>query len=40
MNGALVESWITIKDREGNIKTKNLGTSYYMPMPYIIEINQ
>lgn len=40
MNGATVESWITIKDRNGNTKTKKMGISHYIPMPYVIEVNK
>ena len=37
MDGATVKSWILITDREGNTTRKYMGTSYYNPMPYIIE---
>ena len=40
IDGALVESWVTIRDEDGEIKTKNLGISRYIPMPYIIETNK
>ena len=40
MDGATVESWITIKEDDGKIKTKNLGISRYIPMPHIIEVNE
>lgn len=40
MDGATVESWITIKNEDGTIKTKKLGISHYIPMPYIIEVNK
>lgn len=35
-----VESMVTIKYDSGEIKTKNLGISRYLPLPYVIEINQ
>ena len=37
MDGALVQSWVTIEDNNGKIKTKELGKSYYNPMAYVIE---
>ena len=40
IDGALVESWVIIKQDSGEIETKNLGISRYMPMPYIIEVNR
>lgn len=40
IDGAKVESWITIKYKNGQTKTKNLGISSYIPMPYLIEINR
>ena len=40
LNGATVESHITIKYDDGNIKIKDLGISRYIPLPYIIEINE
>lgn len=40
IDGALVESWVTIRQENGEIKTKNLGISRYIPMPYIIEVNR
>lgn len=40
MNGATVESWVTIEYPDGTTKTRKLGTSYYKPMPYLIEINK
>jgi vancomycin resistance protein YoaR len=40
MDGAMVESWVTITDKDGTVKTKELGTSRYIPMPYIIETNE
>lgn len=39
MEGATVESWITIAGQDGDEETRHLGTSYYRPMPHIIEIN-
>ncbi|AFS78774.1 VanW family protein [Gottschalkia acidurici 9a] len=40
MDGALIKSWVTIEDETGNIKTKNLRNSSYLPMPYVIETNK
>ena len=40
LDGATVESYITIKYDDGNIKTKDLGISKYIPLPYVIEINE
>ena len=40
IDGATVESIITIKYEDGTINTKNLGISRYIPMPYIIEVNK
>jgi hypothetical protein len=40
MDGAMVKSWVTITDKDGTVKTKELGTSRYIPMPYIIETNE
>ena len=37
MDGAAVRSWVTIKNFDGSVMTKQLGTSYYMPMAHIIE---
>jgi vancomycin resistance protein YoaR len=39
MDGAVVKSWVTITNKNGNTTTKQLGISNYMPMPYIIERN-
>lgn len=40
IDGATAESWLTIKYKDGTIKTKKLGISRYLPLPYIIEINR
>ena len=40
LDGATVKSYITIKYDNGDIKTKDLGISKYIPLPYIIEINE
>lgn len=40
IDGATVESYITIKYNDGNIKTKDLGVSKYIPLPHIIERGQ
>lgn len=40
MDGATVESYVTIKYKDGTIKTKNLGISKYWPLPYVIEVNR
>lgn len=37
MDGAVVKSWVTVVMPDGSTKTKNLGISYYKPMPAIIE---
>ncbi len=37
MDGALVKSWVSIFGTDGSKKEKQLGKSYYMPMPHIIE---
>lgn len=37
MNGALVKSWVTIKNAAGGVAVKAMGTSKYSPMPQIIE---
>ncbi|RCX17618.1 surface rod structure-forming protein G [Anaerobacterium chartisolvens] len=39
MDGATVKSWVTIVADDGAETTRNLGISYYKPMPYIIERN-
>ena len=38
MNGARVESSINIEYPDGTSEKKNLGISFYHPMPYIIEV--
>ncbi|MCF6466775.1 VanW family protein [Clostridium sp. Cult2] len=40
IDGATVESSIIIKYENGKIKTKNLGISRYLPLPYVIEVNK
>lgn len=40
IDGATVESNIKIIYQDGTIKTKNLGVSRYLPLPYVIEINR
>jgi vancomycin resistance protein YoaR len=37
MKGAIVNSWVTIYNKDGTSKIKKLGRSYYNPMPYIVE---
>ncbi|MEN6351555.1 MAG: VanW family protein [Syntrophomonas sp.] len=37
MNGAVVNSWVEINNRNGSTSIKRLGKSYYKPMPYVIE---
>jgi len=37
MDGALIKSWITIKNPDGTTVTKQMGSSFYKPMPSIIE---
>lgn len=39
MDGAIVRSWITIKDpKTGKVVTKKLGKDYYNPMPAVVEL--
>lgn len=40
IDGATAESHITIKYEDGSVKTKKLGISRYIPLPYIIEVNE
>lgn len=40
MDGARVESFITIEYPDGKSEKKDLGTSNYWPMPHIIEVNK
>ncbi|MBU5676773.1 VanW family protein [Alkaliphilus sp. MSJ-5] len=40
MDGARVESFITIEYEDGRSEKKNLGISNYWPMPHIIEVNK
>ncbi|KMT22152.1 VanW family protein [Clostridium cylindrosporum] len=40
VEGASVKSWVKITKPDGTTKTKNLGISYYKPMPYIIQRNK
>ncbi|KNF07717.1 VanW family protein [Gottschalkia purinilytica] len=40
MDGAIVESWLTIKNLDGTTKTKKLGTSSYRAMPHVVEVNK
>ncbi len=40
MDGATVKSRITITWPDGRVETKDMGTSYYRPMPSIVERNQ
>ena len=40
MEGASVESWLTITTPDGETKTKHMGTSQYWPRPQVIEINE
>lgn len=37
-DGAKVKSWVTIEQSNGSVITKNLGMSYYRPLPYIYEV--
>jgi vancomycin resistance protein YoaR len=37
MDGGIVKSWVTIKNPDGTITTKQLGNSYYNPMSYVYE---
>lgn len=38
MDGASVKSWITIKNSDGTLEIKKMGSSYYRPLPYLIEL--
>lgn len=40
IDGATVESWVTIENPDGTKTIKSYGRSYYKPMPYIIEIGE
>lgn len=37
MNGAFIRSWITIQNPDGTLRIKKMGSSYYKPMPFLIE---
>ncbi len=37
MDGAIVKSWVTIKNLDGTIIEKQLGKSFYNPMPHVFE---
>lgn len=37
MDGASVRSWITVKNPDGTLEIKRMGSSYYKAMPYLIE---
>lgn len=37
MDGALVRSWVTIMESGGQTQNKQLGNSYYHPLPHIVE---
>lgn len=37
MDGASVRSWVTVTGADGNSFVRQLSSSYYLPMPYIIE---
>ena len=39
MDGATVKSTITITQKDGSFSIKNMGVSYYQPLPKVIEIN-
>lgn len=40
MDGARVESFITVEYEDGRLEKKNLGISNYWPMPHIIEVSK
>ena len=40
IDGATLKSWVTIRYEDGRTKTKNLGISHYIPLPYVIEVNK
>ena len=40
MEGASVESWITITDSDGKTKAKYMGISHYWPLSHVVEINK
>lgn len=37
MDGATIKSTLTITYPDGTVKTKNMGTSHYNPLPFIVE---
>jgi len=37
MDGALVKSWITIKNGDGTTIVKQLGVDSYKPLPTVVE---
>ncbi len=37
MDGAFINSWVTVSKPDGTVTTKQMGKSFYSPMPYIIE---
>lgn len=37
MDGALIDSWVTIYEQNGTSRIKSLGKSSYLPMPEIVE---
>ena len=39
MDGATVKSTVTITQKDGSFAIKNMGISYYSPLPQVIEIN-
>jgi vancomycin resistance protein VanW len=40
IDGVTSKSWVTIEYGDGKTETKDLGISYYIPLPYIIEVNK
>ena len=37
MDGALIDSWVTIYERNGTNRNKSLGKSNYLPLPEVVE---
>lgn len=40
MDGTVVKSWVTIESSDGTTTVRELGKSYYSPMPHIFEKNK
>lgn len=40
MNGGIVRSWVTITNPDSTVTERDLGKSYYNPMPYVYEVGR